>query len=549
MAAASYTTDLTTIAIGSISVDTGTWDESSDAGWDTAGTMVDDSNLYYNGTACISAQYTKDGSGSGITGPGTIMYIHGSAFTIPADGAALIHHLWAAPPALNTLAGGGIIVLAGTTDGDFYGWKASGSDFAPAPRGGWANYAINPAIGAPDYTVGTVTTYNMIGVAVGATAQARGNPQACNAVRYGRCEAIFTDGDIANGYATFNGYALIDSASANKWNLIDPVAGGYQFQGLMSLGIAGTSVDFRDANVNISIINTINVTSAFNKIEVNHASSNIEWTAISISALGTVSIGSFEMIDNAVVLKTACTFTDMGAFTYLSNATIVNTIFRRCGIVSTGSGTFTNCTFDKSTGISATKSSNLSEIASCIFNSDGSSHAVELTSIGGGSMTWDSSSTDHDSGVTGSPIVPTSTGNEDIYITATSASDITINVASGANTPSVRVAPSFTGNVNVVAGLTTITFTTSPLITNYEYAIYTVTAVGSLAGRVEVQHVEIHPSSSITYTYTFSPSVIIAVQLLFGDGSTNDFEESISYFELGSSDQSFTLNLEDDFNN
>ena len=89
MAAASYTTDLTTIAIGSITVDAGTWDESSDAGWDSAGTMVDDGNLYYNGTACVSAQYTKNGSGSGITGPGTIMYEHTGAFTIPADGAAL----------------------------------------------------------------------------------------------------------------------------------------------------------------------------------------------------------------------------------------------------------------------------------------------------------------------------------------------------------------------------------------------------------------------------------------------------------------------------
>ena len=368
MAAPNYTTDLITIAIGSITVDTGTWDESSDAGWDTAGTMVDDANLFYNGTKCVSAQYTKDGSGSGISGPGTIMYQHGSAFTIPADGAALIHHLWAAPPALNTLAGGGIIILAGTDIGNFYGWKASGNDFAPAPRGGWANYAINPAIGSPDYTVGTVTTYTTIGVAVGATAQARGNPQACNAIRYGRCEAIFEDGDIGNGYATFEGYSLVDSASANKWNLVDPAAGGFQIQGLMSLGSSGTSVDFRDENKNLSIINTINVTPAFNKIEVNNVASNVEFTAISISALGTLSIGSFVMVDNASVTKEACTFTDMGVFTYLSNATVTNSIYRRCGIVTTGAGTFTGCTFDNATGITAATMADLSDITNCTFN-------------------------------------------------------------------------------------------------------------------------------------------------------------------------------------
>lgn len=479
MAVASYTTDLTTIATGDLNVDAGTWDESSDGGWDTGGAMVDDQNLYYNNTECVSAQMTKDSNGSGATGPATIMYVHTGAFTIPTDGAALIHHLWAAPPALNTLANAGIIVLAGTTLGDFYGWNASGSDFAPAPRGGWANYAINPAIGSPDHTVGTITTYNMIGVAVAATAQARGNPNACNAVRYGRCTSIFTDGDLANGYATFAGYGAVDSASTNKWNLLDPIAGGYGFQGLMSLGVTATAVDFRDSNANINILNTINVTSAFNKIEVHSASSNVEWTAVGISALGTVSKGSFEMVDNAAVAKSSCTFTDMDSFVYQSNATILTSTFRRCGLVTQGGSTITSCTFDTPTGTIGLSVDNLNLITKCIFNSDGTGHAINMGTISSDiSKNWDN--TDNDYALTDG-----STGNETILVSVDTGITLTINVQTGATTPTIYNTGA--GSVSVVSGQVTTLITVKNINTGVEIVgarVYLVGDGGALDGVV-----------------------------------------------------------------
>jgi len=446
MTVPSYTTDLVTIATGDLNVDAGDWDESSDGGWDTGGAMVDDQNLYYNNSECVSAQMTKDSNGSGASGPATIMYLHTAAFTIPADGAALIHHLWAAPPALNTLANAGIIVLAGTNFGDFYGWNASGSDFAPAPRGGWANYAINPAIGSPDHTVGnTVTTYNMIGMAVAALQQARGNPNACNAIRYGRCTSIYEYGETAN-YATFNGYADVDSIITNKWNLLDPIKGGYEHQGLMSLGTATNPVDFRDSSKSISIANTINVTPAFNRIEVHNVSSNIEWTAISIAALGTVSIGTFEAIDNATITKISCTFTDMGTFIYQSNSTLLKTIRRRCGLVTQGGATITGETYDSPSGSVGLLVSNLNIVTECTFTSDGTGHGVDLGTINTStSLNWDN----QESGYT-----VASSGNETILVNYTdTGSPLTINVVAGASTPSVYNTGA--GTVNVVAGQVT----------------------------------------------------------------------------------------------
>ena len=540
MAVPSYTTDLTTIAIGDMGTDAGTWSESSDGGWDTGGAMVDDGNLYYNGMACISAQLTKDSNGTGASGPATIMYEHTAAFTIPADGAALMHHLWAAPPALNSIdnaTSAGITVLAGSGLGDFYGWDASGSDFAPAPKGGWANYAINPAIGTPDHTVGTVTTYTTIGIGVAATAQARGNPNACNAIRYGRCTSIFENGQT-DDYATFLGYSLIDSAIDNKWNLVDPVDGSYKIQGLMSLGTSGTAVDFRDANSNIGIINTINVTSAFNAIEVHNINSNIEWTAISITALGTVSKGTFEVVDNADVLKNSCTFTDMDWFKYLSNSAINNSTYRRCGLITQGSAPFTGCTFDEPSGAVGLLVDSLDDITDCTFNSDGTGHAVNLGTITTNtSVAWDNT----DSGYAATN---GSTGNETILVSVDNGITLTINVSDTASTPTYY--NTGTGTVSVVTGQKTFTFTISPSLTDYEYRIYSVTALGSLTGSVELQGVEQAQLDSYDYAYTYTVDTPIAVQII---GHDNDYVEAVEFYTLKNADQSVSINLSVDNNN
>ena len=455
MAAANYTTDLTTIATGDLVVDTGTWDESTDAGWDTGGSMVDDQNLYYNNTECVSAQLTKDSNGTGATGPATIMYVHGSTFTIPTDGAVLIHHLWAAPPALNTIANGGVKVLLGNGLADFSAWNCSGNDFIPAPKGGWANYALNPAVGTADDIVGAGASspYTTVGGAVGATAQARGNPHACNAVRYGRCTSIYTLGDDANGYATFTGFGLVDASSTNKWSLLDPVEGGYKFQGLMSLGLTGTAVDFREANINISIANTINVTSGFNKIEVHNAASNVEWTAVNITSLGTGSRGSFEMIDDCAVTKDTCVFTDMSTFVYQSSASMQDCTYRRTDAITSGTASFDSCTIENNIAASSALASDLADFNACTFISDGSNHAIEINTIGDGSMDWNNYLESYVAGTSASPVTPTSTGNEAVYVNATTGT-LTINVGSGYSIPSIRSAGA---TVNVVSGQVTTT--------------------------------------------------------------------------------------------
>ncbi|NOQ31805.1 MAG: hypothetical protein GQ570_11845 [Helicobacteraceae bacterium] len=526
MAIPSYTTDLTTIATGDLVNDAGTWDESTDAGWDDAGSMVDDQNLYYNNTECVSAQYTK-------TGVGTIMYVHTSAFTIPTDGAVLLHHLWAAPPALNPIATGGVRILVGTDFGNFDGWNASGSDFAPAPRGGWANYAINPAIGTPDYVVGTTTTIEMIGIGVAALAQARGNPNAVNAIRYGRCESIFTDGQAAN-YATFSGYAAIDDLTTNRWNLIEPVEGGYKFQGLMSLGTAGTLVDFRDSNSNITIRNTINVTSAFNAIEVNNASSNIEWTAIGITSLGTISKGTFNAVDNATILKTSCTFTDMDTFIYKSSTTLSTCIFRRCGLVTQDSATITSCTFDNPTGTVGLLVNSLNSVTKCTFNSDGTGHGVDLGTISADiSLNWDN----FESGYTDA-----SSGNETIVVSVDSGITLTINVQSGASTPFVYNIG--LGSVSVVSGQVTTLITVKDIVTGsiLEGAMVYLVGSGGLLDGVEIFREVTDINGQVSDTRSVSADQLVTGRVRFNTAPNH--YKTVPINETISSTNGLTLNAQ-----
>lgn len=469
MAAPVYSNDLTTIATGDLNFDAGVWEESGDAGWDTAGAMVDDTNLQYVKTSinsgqaddsCTSAQYTKNGTGTGTTGPGTIMYAHTAAFTVPVDGVILIDDLWAAPSALNPFAGtfgvaeAGVSVLIGNDISNFDVHYVSGSDKAPAPEGGWTTYCVDPTV-TPDGTIGTVTNTTTVGVAIAAVAQARGNPHACQSIRYGRGEVEYTLGEIANP-ATFSGYATIDNAEADRFNLLQIIAGGYKARGLMSFGTAATAVYFEDSDKSIVISDDPKVGTAFNKGIVSNAGSVLKWTNIAITNLSSVAKYSFTVNDAADTDHTGCVFTDLNTFTYGSGSTQVNTTYRRQELVTQGGSTFSSCSFDKPVGTSGLSIDNLGIVTDCTFNSSGANYGGDLGTISANTtVSWDNKEAGHVSGSSGTNVGLTPTGNETLLCSVDSGITLTVNVEAGASVPSV--ANSGLGSVDVVAGLETLT--------------------------------------------------------------------------------------------
>lgn len=443
MAAASYTTDLTDFETFQNGASTVT----EVSGYTATSKFEDlDGDNPIQGTLHASAEQRSANTGS--------IVVNGTATTLAAGEAFFIWQNFLQAGAVNTFALEGIVGIVGTGTGDYYRWTVGGSDFGRNPYGGWANIVCDPTITTGRTPVGSPgTSYSIVGYGCDViTAISKGSPYNLDAIRSGRGEVIVTDGDLANGYATFEGIATQNDLLANRWGLFQDQFGTYLWKGLLSLGTT-TSVDFRDANRVIVIDNTIVVGSSFNRIEVNNAASNIDWDAINISALGTVSRGQFEMIDGATLDFNTCVFTDMDTFIFnkgTGKCDLINSTWRRCSTVTSGGATFTSCTFDNSTSASSLVVTALTQVVDCVFESDGSNHAVELTGAVPSAYTWDHETTGYVPGSEADFIGGTNP-NATIYINPSVAdsTNITITVPTGVTLPSIRFGTNYTGTVTV----------------------------------------------------------------------------------------------------
>jgi len=334
MAIATYSTDLTTMD----EADSFTgWAEPSST-WTALRSPSNDTDDFIQNSSC--------NSGIVKSGLGGLLYNNGSGITLGQDDAVLIWAKWDAAPLLDTEAAGGMVTFMGSASNAFDIFYQLGND--SYVYGGWRNLATgDPAdasITASD-TVGSPSTtkqYHGWGYGAPGSVPSKGAPFKVDAVRYGRCEIIAIDGQAA-AYGNFADMAQENDYNDgtngyNRWGLFqEQSAGNYLWKGLMSLGNA-TAVDFRDTNSSISIDNTKHVTPGFNSIEINNASSRVDWTGVTISSLGTVSAGSLEVIDNADVNFIGCTFNDMGTHTYLANSDVTDSQFIRCGQIAHGGG-------------------------------------------------------------------------------------------------------------------------------------------------------------------------------------------------------------------
>jgi len=422
MTVAGYTTDLQTLDDFE-----GATTDSEFTGY-TATSKPDDSDTDFpiQGNAHISSEQRTSALGS-------IAIDNGSNITWTTGWSFFLWGIFLAPAAVNTDANGGIVMMVGSATSAYYKWTVGGSDFGRYPYGGWQNFVCDPEVTNGRTTTGSPgTNYRWCGMGCDVvSAIAKGSPYGVDAIRYGRGELKIINGE-SGAYGTFEGMSNTNDNNSNMWGLFQENSGSYLWKGLISLGTA-TAVDFRDSNRAIFIDNTRRVASGFNRIEINHSSSNVEWTNINITALGTQSKGEFEMIDDAVVKMDTCVFTDMSTFIFLSNVTLTGTTFRRCGQVTQGGGTFTDCIFDNSVPSVSILVDDLSLITGSTFKSDGSNHAVNLGTIGAtGSVTWANYLEDYETYASGG----TSTGNEAILVSVSSGFTLTVNVSSGYDTPS-----------------------------------------------------------------------------------------------------------------
>lgn len=321
MAAPVYATDLTDI-LADMAATTG-W---TALGGGAAGLVAPETDFFVQGSNCIS----KAGWSTAIKG---MIYLAGAGVTVPTTGAVFMWIYYWAPNAMDTSSSGGMRFCCGSSATAYYEYTVAGSD--KLPFGGWFLSCVDPNTATADFTVGAPTTTEQsfgATIDVPAGGPSKGQPLGIDAFRYGRGTLTCTNGQAAN-YATFAGAQAYGDDVARRWGQMSFRDGSYFMSGFLSLGSSGTAVDFRDSNRVIFIRDHVKVASGFNRIEILNAGSNVDWTNISITALGTNSPGT--LVHTAGTFDAVlCQFISMGTFSLLSTSVITDSTFRDCGIIT-----------------------------------------------------------------------------------------------------------------------------------------------------------------------------------------------------------------------
>jgi hypothetical protein len=488
MAAPSYTTDLTDIRTGDEAGTPTVWYEFTGNSYNGQGgpAYQDNEYPYIQGSYAVTQTCTKN------TTVGSLGALAATGITLGALGAFFVWQNFSSPFAMGTYAQGGMRVVAGSGLADFKAWYVGGSDKSPMPYGGWQCHVVEANGVTADDTAGTTTTtYNYVGAAVYVlSGPSKGNPHQVDAVRYGRGHSIFTGGDLANGYATIAGFAAVNDTQTNRWGLIQAVAGGYLWKGYMRLGTSVTAVDFRDSNKIIFVQWTPKVTANFNYIEVANASSYVLMENLQFIVLDTTtgSRGSFYVYDDAEVYLDSCSFNDMYVFNFTVNTSIINCIFNRCNSITQTSATFDGCLISRLVNSGGMTANNIELISNCDFVSDGTGHAITLTSAHASNEYTFTGNT-----FTGYASVSGSTGNESIY--NNSGGHVTIYIDNG-DMPSIR-----NGTNASTTLINAVVLTLTGIVADSEVRIYLHGTTTELTG---IDLVDTLDDTGITYKFSYS---------------------------------------------
>lgn len=385
---ATYSTDLTTATDAA----SGTWTEFGSA--NSGGSPGSDTENYIQGVECRSQ---TTGTKFGSANPKSVVYNHGSDLASGwTSGHAFFTWLfYAVGSNIDTYASDGYQVGVGADTTNVDRFTVSGSDYGRNPYGGWFCPAVDPEQTATNtYGTGGAGYQYIGGIVYTLAAISKGTPHAVDAVRYGRGEiSIIGTGGTFSELAEYNDYnaggtppgtssTSVDSGR-HRLGLFQAAGGVYLWKGLMSLGTAST-ITFTDSNETILVEDCPNTYAAFNKIEVANASSSVTWTNVTITATGTVAPGDFEMLADATVAWTGCSFNGMGTFILDSNFTGFACTWNGCGLITLNEGNISGSSILESTVAADTGAvhdnrttsspTTISELDNCTFTQGTNDH-------------------------------------------------------------------------------------------------------------------------------------------------------------------------------
>jgi len=268
----------------------------------------------------------------------------------------------------------------------------------------------------------------------------------------------FGPGHTVSGTTTgnklFEEAAAVDELTANQYGVMWNYNGIIYSQG--DIDLIGTALT--SDSETLVFVDTINGYDTYNF----DVSGTVTLKNTGIIGAGTIDF-NLDASGATAFLMTGGFLTSCNALTLIDGQTFDDVVINSCATSSIANdpdgctwntsglitietnGSLSNCTINQSTSTESVTTASLEVLTGNTFVSDGSNHAVILTSIGDGSMDWDNQ-------LSGYASSDGSTGNEGVYVNVGSG-NLTINVASGASTPSIRTAGA---TVTVVAGAVTV---------------------------------------------------------------------------------------------
>lgn len=326
--------------------------------WNLAGTT----DVYINGAGNFTAfgggpaglntetdYYILDGSGGGTPScqsknawagalRGMMQDEAGTDLAVGTDEAVMVWTIYHVPNALTARSGAteqGLSIRVGTST--TVNWFFVVGDDTELLFETWVPWVVNFDNSLETGQNGTPSaagTVDWVGASwnVSSSGPTKGAPAGIDGIRYGRFEMQYRAGEAAD-YNTFAKTEAFANSTTRRWGVLEERAGTYQMQGFHSFGDASNAVDFRDSDVVLFIRDTPFVTAGFNRIEIENASTNVDWTNILITSLGTQSPGTF-VVTSGAFDAIACQFTNMGTFDFLSSSSATDSVFRGCGAIT-----------------------------------------------------------------------------------------------------------------------------------------------------------------------------------------------------------------------
>jgi len=287
--------------------------------------LNNETDYFIQGSECES----KNAWASAYRG---MMHDEGADLPIGTDEVAMIWTIYHVPNALTDNAGAGetghVIRAGSAVDANYYYFKVG--DNLTLLFETWVPWVVNWDNSLESGTVGTPTaTIDHIGAGwdVSANGPTKGSPAGIDCIREGRFELQYRDGDATpNGPNTFALAEAFSNDNSRRWGVLEFIAGTYRMQGYHSFGDASNPVYFQDSDVVLFIRDTPYAPAGFNRIEIENASTDVDWDNIIITALGTQSPGTF-VVTSGAFDAVNCQFIGMGTFDFLSSSSATACVF------------------------------------------------------------------------------------------------------------------------------------------------------------------------------------------------------------------------------